>query len=673
MESEALVNTVMAVMVLLFIAAVSALFLKRIRFPYTVGLVVLGVALAFLRDSSPALAEGMSALELGPELIMFVFIPILIFESAVNTDVRLLTRNLVPALVLAVVGLLASTALIGLGVAWLTALPLASALVFGVLISATDPVAVIALFKDLGAPHRLNILVEGESLFNDATAIVTFQIMLGVAVTGVVDPTTVTSGLINFVVVFFGGLIVGLGFGYLLALGIRLVGDEPLVQITLTLVVAYGAFIVAEHFLHTSGIMAVLGAGLVVGYYGQALYSPRVKEYLEIFWEDAAFVANSLIFLMLGLSEKVFLTNVGSNIGGLLVPVLIVIAIVIAARAVVVFGLVPVVNLIPGQRKVNRGYQTIMWWGGLRGAVAVALAISLPQTFPFRWQIIDFTFGIILFTLLVNGTTMGTVMNWLKLDRPAPLERYAHAFAHVLAKRAAVERLASHPGAGEVSDEVLADVRMQAASALAEAEHHLAGIRDELGKDEATQRDLLWFRALAIQKHTYQRRYDDGLLDLDSLHELEWDLRTQELALQQGKQPPAPPLLSAGRLNPVSAANHWLARWRGDTPATAYARAAALQAGANAVIDRFDTLRDFASVDEELLAHCRDYYVDIATEAGKRMHALEAKFDRPGRSLAEQQLSNLAADAERDVMGRLALHGALPDGLADRIEQRIDA
>jgi CPA1 family monovalent cation:H+ antiporter len=161
-------------------------------------------------------------------------------------------------------------------------------------------------------------------------------------------------------VVFFGGLLVGLVFGSVLVRAIPLVGDQPLVHITLTLVTAYGAFIAADHYLHASGIMAVLSAGLTIGYYGPTLHKQRVREYLEMFWEDAAFVANSLIFLMLGLSEKIFLAHINSNPEGLLYPVLIAIAVVLLVRFAVVYSLVPAINLLPGAKPIGQNYRFIL-------------------------------------------------------------------------------------------------------------------------------------------------------------------------------------------------------------------------------------------------------------------------------------------------------------------------
>lgn len=677
-SEELLINTVMVLIALLFVAGISALLLKRIHFPFTVGLVIVGVAIAFLGDSVPAIGEGLTALELGPELIMFVFIPILIFESAINIDVRLLLKNIVPTLVLAGPGLLLSTAIIGFLVSALTSLPLGSALIFGCLISATDPVAVIALFKDVGAPKRLNILVEGESLFNDATAIVTFQIILAVIATGILDSQTVTSGLGNFVVVFGGGLIVGLGFGYLLAMAIRLIGEEPLIHITLTVVVAYGAFIVAEHFLHTSGIMAVLGAGLMIGYYGSLRYSHRVKEYLEVFWEDAVFVANSLIFLMLGLSEKNFLTNVTSNVSGLLVPILIVIVIVIAVRALIVFGLVPLVNRIPGQQKVSFPYRAVMFWGGLRGAVAVALAISLPSTFPFRWQIIDFTFGVTLFTLLVNGTTMSWLMKRLGLDQPPLLTEFAENFVRVRSKQKALARLDEYQTTMNITTDVEAGVRAEYEQELEQAEKRLQEIREEIGQTPEMRHNLLWLRALNIQRQVYEKRYDDGLLTVTGLRELDWDLRDQEQSLEvndpDGQTLPVLPAMLKDTASPeVSTGKGMFAQWRMKQLVQSYEMVATLVAASSAVLDKLDHLREFAGATDEDVQQLRSFYETLRQKATERQRVLEQAFESACANVQVRQLHQLAADAELDVVRQLELRGELPERIAERIEQSIEA
>lgn len=438
-------------------------------------------------------------------------------------DIKVLLRNMVPTLVLAGPGLLLSTAIVGGLVHLLTPLPLGSALIFGCLISATDPVAVMALFKDLGAPKRLAMMVEGESVFNDATAIVTFQIVLAVITAGILDLQTITAGIGDFLIVFLGGLAVGLLFGYLFVAAIPVVGAEPLVHITLTLTTAYAAFFIADHFLHTSGIMAVLGAGLVIGYYGPVYFKTRVQEYLNIFWEDAAFVANSLIFLMLGLSEKIFLANTYKNVEGLLIPTLTAILVVLFARGVVVYTLIPLVNAVR-HRQIDDRYKAVLAWGGLRGAIAVALAMSLPPDFPYRWQIIDFTFGVTLFMLVFNGTTMAWLIDRLRLNKASPLLELVNTYAHVVAKRVALQRLHEQAavglGASHAFERVKADYERQ----VKEAELALIARRTQLATDASVHRKLLWLRAASIEHHVYLNRHERGLLSLSTLRSLEQDL-----------------------------------------------------------------------------------------------------------------------------------------------------
>ncbi len=673
MEAEALVNGVMAGVALLFLASVSALLFKRLRFPYTVGLVVIGVALATFGDGIPGIGESLQSFALGPDLILFVFIPVLIFESAFNTEVHLLLRNIVPALALAVPGLLLSIVIIGFGTSELIGMPLGSALVLGILLSATDPVAVIALFREVGAPKRLAVLVEGESLLNDATAIVVYQIVTAVVVTGIFDTTTVTAGLIDFVIVFVGGLVVGLGFGYLLAISIRAIGEEPLVQIALTAVVAYGAFIVSEHFLHTSGVMAVLGAGLVIGYFGDALYSHRVKEHLEVSWENIAFVANSFIFLLLGLSVTTFLGNVVANPRGLLVPALVVIALALVARALAVALIINGTNLVTRRRPVSPAYQLVMFWGGLRGAVAVALALSLPQTFPFRWQIIDITFAMILFTLLVNGTTMAWLLKRLGLDRPSPILDYVAAYDEVRAKRAALDRLESVNMADMTGPAVTTKVRSEIQAELALADKRVVRARDALGDDAEVNRQLMWLRALTVEGGIYRHRFEDGGLDLGSRRELEWDLRSAERRILSGEHTPdleLPQRLRAERwlrhrrtksILPSSVRNRLLA--------STYAQVSAVYAGAREVLDSGDAIVDFCGLPSEELADLRRYYEHRKQMAAEQMSLLEQQVDRIGRSLKERLLYRVARDGERDALRNTGMQAdSLPAQVVERLE-----
>ncbi len=491
MAHEVVITTVIAVVALLLVAAAAAIGFRRINLPFTVGLVLTGLLLGAVAERVHEL-EFLSHLTLSPEIILFVFLPTLIFESAFNLDSRLLSRNLRPVLTLAAPGLLLSTGLVGGLMAWLTPLELGPAVIFGALISATDPVAVIALFKQLGAPKRLAMLVEGESLFNDATAIVLFRVILAVVGGGVLTASTFGRGFQDFAIVFTGGLLVGGLIGYLMIRSIALADDDPLVEVALSTVVAYAAFIAAEHYLHVSGVMATVGAGLVVGTLGSTRFTPQAREYLHQFWEYAAFVANSLIFLLVGLSIPVL------ELGAQVVPILIAIGAVMLARAVTVFGLVPVVGRLPGSEPIDLRYQSVMFWGGLRGAVALALALSLPEGFAQRDLVVTLAIGVVLFSLLSGGLTMGPLIRLLGLDRPSLVERVASAQASFAAKRQALERMTELASVGHFSPGLMEDTQFRYRGELEAAERDLDALRGECTEGEI--RSVLWSEALAAEQ-----------------------------------------------------------------------------------------------------------------------------------------------------------------------------
>lgn len=409
---EQIANVVLIISTFLVIAVFSSMILKKINFPYTIGLVLVGGLWGALSIYYQVF-NLFKSIELSPGIILYIVLPTLIFEAAINIDLQVLKKNIIPILLLAVFGLLISTAIIGVGVAYFTPLSLLGALVFGALISATDPVAVIALFNEIGAPKRLVTLIDGESIFNDATAIVAFTIIMGIA-TGEAQ-TSVLEASFDFIKVLAGGLLLGLIIGCLGSF-INSLGKKNLfLQITVSLVMAYLSFIIADHFFGFSGVMSTLAAGLVMRSRAEKVVDRHNLETLEEFWEYFSFVANSLVFLLLGLTELHIFSNEISFSSGFITAAVTII-IVIAARFVGVYTLLPFYNLINKNNKTNKislGFQHILFWGGLRGAVPVALVLAIPHDFPHRNLIVHFTFDFILFTLLIQGTTIRKLMSFL--------------------------------------------------------------------------------------------------------------------------------------------------------------------------------------------------------------------------------------------------------------------
>ncbi|HEX3835550.1 MAG TPA: sodium:proton antiporter [Steroidobacteraceae bacterium] len=378
---------------LIFVSALVAMLSRRVHLPYTVGLVLAGIGLEFL----PIRLH----LQLSKALIFTVFLPPLVFEAALHIRWRELKADLPVVVLLATVGLVLAAAVTAIGMHYAVGWEWGSAAVFGVLIAATDPVSVIATFKEARVGGRLRLLVEAESLLNDGTAAVAFIVALNIAAG---TSSTVLEAGQTLLWSIGGGILSGAvaGFGMLFLAG-RTV--DPLVEITFTTLAAYGSFLVAEHF-HCSGVLAAMTAGLVTGSrVARDSISEPGRVALESFWEYAAFVANSLIFLLIGAREA------QQHFADLWRPALAAIALVTLGRAVAIY---PVCALfIRSRLKVGRREQHILFWGGLRGALALALGLGLPQELPHRDAIVAATLAVVAFSIFVQGLTMTPLLRRL--------------------------------------------------------------------------------------------------------------------------------------------------------------------------------------------------------------------------------------------------------------------
>lgn len=395
------------------VAVFSSVFLRKIRFPFTIGLVVIGFFFGFLAIKFNYLP--ISELNLTPEIILYLILPTLIYDAAINIDIKALFKNIIPILLLAIFGVLISTGIIGGVLSSFTTMTIGMALLFGALISATDPVAVIALFSEIGAPKRLVTLVDGESIFNDATAIVMFTIVLS-SITNKVSSqgSTFFNSFLDFLIVLLGGILIGVLIGILGGLIVRIHRSNNILQVTISLIMAYISFITADK-LHVSGVMSTLAAGIVVSLLSNDVIKHENHYYQENFWHYFSFVANSFVFLLLGITEANSFENPEVFFKSLKI-LLIVIPTVTLARAIIVFVLIPLYNLIDKKNRISFPYQTVLFWGGLRGAVPVALVLAIPADLPGKDLIVHLTLGYIMFTLLVQGTTVKAMMKKLNIQ-----------------------------------------------------------------------------------------------------------------------------------------------------------------------------------------------------------------------------------------------------------------
>jgi monovalent cation:H+ antiporter, CPA1 family len=375
---------------LLLVAAVVAMLTRRLRLPYSVGLVAAGIVLAILPFAPKV--------NLTEDLIFTVLLPPLIFEAALNIHWDQLRRDSPVIVLLATAGVLISACVTATGMRYLVNWQWNVALVFGVLIAATDPVSVVATFKEAQARGRLLVLIEAESLLNDGTAAVAFGVAVALASGAPLAPPEVALTLVKVI----GG---GILCGAVVALSAMFLAgrtDDHLVEITFTTVAAYGSFLLASHF-GVSGVLATITAGLVMGNFELfGKISPRGKEAVRAFWEYAAFVANSLVFLLIGMHET------RQDFVKVWLPACLAIALVTLGRAAAIYPCCLVFSR--SSLRVTMKHQHVLFWGGLRGALALALSLGLPRDLPHHDEIITISFAVVAFSIFVQGMTMAPLL-----------------------------------------------------------------------------------------------------------------------------------------------------------------------------------------------------------------------------------------------------------------------
>jgi len=387
-------STVAWLTLFLAVAVVIAFLVRRVPVPYVVALALVGLAAGTFLGREP--------IHLTHSLILLILLPGLLFEAAFNIEWAHLRPNLVAVVALATIGVFLTTALAGLLVHSTLGLGLAAAIVFGAIVAPTDPVAVVAVFRRLGVPDRLTNLIESESLLNDGTGVVVFGLALALLTSGA--GLAPAAAAWQFVRLSVGGVALGGLVGLGLSLLTRRI-DDPQVEISLTVLAAYGSYLLGEAS-GVSGILAVVGAGLVMGNYGRPrAMSERTQVAVTAFWDAIAFLLNSVIFLLIGVDVP--LPSLLGHAG----LVLAAFAIVTLARAIAVLGIL--VPLHPLGRPVGLRWQALIAWSGLRGAVAIALLLSLEDHQPELAIVKPIAYGVVLLSIALQGATIGPLARLL--------------------------------------------------------------------------------------------------------------------------------------------------------------------------------------------------------------------------------------------------------------------
>jgi monovalent cation:H+ antiporter, CPA1 family len=424
------IQTVFTVTALLGLVSLLLPLAERFSIPYAVLLALVGIAiggasnLPLVFQSGGILGDIIGWLHnfgLTAESLLYVFLPALLFEAALNVDVHQLSDEVGTVLLLAVIGVIVCTFVVGFALWPISPVGVLACIILGAIIATTDPVAVVAIFRDIGAPRRLSTLVQGESLFNDAAAIAIYT--LAVAMLAGHQSSSPLDGIFSFLRQFGGGLITGYLAGWMVTLFMPILRASRLAEATLTIGFAYVIFIVCDHYLGVSGVVAVASAALAISTAGRRRLSPSNWESLVVTWEQLAFWASSLIFLFAAMQTPGLLARAGwgdlAILGALIIAALV-------ARALTLYGLIPILSFAGIAEPIDQNHKLVMLWGGMRGAVSLALALAAAENAALPPEVRQFVgilaTGFVLFTLLVTAPTMRPLMRLLRISSLGPAE-----------------------------------------------------------------------------------------------------------------------------------------------------------------------------------------------------------------------------------------------------------
>ncbi len=501
------------------IAVFSFVISKKIKFPYTLFLVFVGTILHFA--SFIPFFEFLSQFRLTPEILFYVFLPTLLFEAAYNIKINKLLENIRAISLLAILGLLISTFIIGFGLHYALLffgieVPVLVTLLFGAIISATDPVAVIALFKEYSAPKRLILLFEGESLFNDGTAVAMFLVILSLIESGKhFSFSTITEAALIFSSMIVLGVLLGLFFGIIFSKAMGWAKNDNL-QITLALLSAHFSFLVSEiitEHLHIpiSAIITTVVTSIIIGNYGRYKLNPSVEKYMDKFWDYFAFLANSLVFILLGM----LIADIDISNKTFLIATALAIVIVILARAISVYSSLSLLKLQKKEKLVPKSWQHLLSWGSLRGALAITMVLLIPDDlslaawnyeFSIKEFVMALTIGSIYFALFVKGLSISYLIKKLKISEIRPSEKMEYLEGKALAYQELKKALQEQKDSGELSKEQFEKIEKWVNRKIKESSEAVSRYANENIKE--LEKSLAMF-AIGIEKERLQELYEN--------------------------------------------------------------------------------------------------------------------------------------------------------------------
>jgi monovalent cation:H+ antiporter, CPA1 family len=680
---------------LLFAASSGAYFLaRRTGVPHTVLLVAFGVFLIALGTFEPF--HFLRDFTLTPEILFYIFLPTLIFESAYNINIRALSRNSIPIALLSIVSLLISSAAIAVGLYYLLplvgfAIPFSVAFLFGSLISATDPVAVLSLFKEYGAPRRLALLFEGESLFNDGTGFALFLIALEFAHKGGFSAATALEGTLSFFVMIIGGALFGLIIGGIFSKMIGWARSSESVSITLTLVLAHVTFLLSEFIshhahigefkIHLSAIIATTIAAMVLGNYGRTKLPLGAEEFVEKFWGQVAFLANSIIFILIGMLA----VSLPIDSPELFIPIAIAVFVVASARALSIYPVVAGWNaLTDAAERIPRTWQHLLAWGSLRGALAITMALLIPtdlmvagwtHDMSIQSALLAFTTGCIFVTLFFKATTIGPMMQLMRINHFSKIETAEYDEARSLAYSHVLARLSRFAEKGYITPHTHETLRHHYTARLAESNEACA----EVGRDMALSEAALRVWVLGIEKQALKDLYEYAEISEDVYKRAAKKLAVRTEDAERGYSTSQLHLKIADDIFEISA--RYIRRMLGtlkpaDDPEESYMYYRALVIISHKVekeLARIKLKQGDGMFTQQVIEKVEHVYSTFKDDAGKKMRAIAEKYPLVIEPLSERLARSGVLKVEEYVLNNLIEHEMITPKVYATLREELES
>lgn len=516
MEELHIADLTVFLTIFLGVAVLTHRLTQRFKLPYTIIVFVLGLVLQATNHLLPFPIH----FRLNTDTIFFVLLPFLLFESALHIKFHQFRLQFKTISFISTFGLLFSIFTIGFLLPLLIGLPLPVALLFGAIISATDPVAVLALFKTLPVPRRLALLVDGESMFNDGTGVIAFKLVSAFVIGGTAFSSGKIAGSLgNFIYVFFGAMLLGAILGFVTSKLIRVVRKDKVAATSLTIAAALGSFVVAEHFFHISGVITTVITGLMVGNLATVRISYQVRNFIEEMWDYISFLSNTLVFFFIGYIFQIteFVTN----------PLfyLTAVFVVLLGRVATTYLSFAFTNFMPGfkdEPNVPLRWQHLINWGGLRATIPILLVFTLPDNYAFKDVLTNLTLATVLFTLLINGTTAAWVLKKLGLHLQSKDEEIIDrelAIFHAEESKEKLSRLEKHEFSKSIINEVGKNIQEQ--------EENEKNELLQLAEPEVFKKSLKRY-SIAIERHRLEELLEENRISENAYFEFESELDMQE-------------------------------------------------------------------------------------------------------------------------------------------------